>query len=94
MCSVEKGVLSNFATFTGKRLCQSLFFKRVSGTAVFLSILRNFSEHNIRGPILSAQLEFVALIFLMKDINKIGQDKKEKKRCTVEEGLKICLIYA
>ena len=47
-CSVKKGVLRNFAKFTGKHLCQSLFFnkaaglrpatllKRVSGTSVFL----------------------------------------------------------
>ena len=28
-CSVKKGVLTNFAKFTGKHLCQSLFFNRV-----------------------------------------------------------------
>ena len=27
-CSTKKGVLRNFAKFTGKHLCQSLFFKR------------------------------------------------------------------
>ena len=26
----EKGVLRNFATFTGKHLCQSLFFNKVA----------------------------------------------------------------
>ena len=30
-CSVKKGVLSNFTKFTGKHLCQSLFFNKVSG---------------------------------------------------------------
>ena len=30
-CSVEKGVLGNFATFIGKHLCQSLFFNKVGG---------------------------------------------------------------
>ena len=46
-CSVKKGVLRNFAKFTGKHLCQSLFsnkvagalqlyLKRYSGTGVFL----------------------------------------------------------
>ena len=48
-CSVKKGVLSNFAKFTGKHLCQSFFFNKVikkeTGTGVFLWILRNFSEH-------------------------------------------------
>ena len=30
-CSVRKGVLRNFANFTGKHLCQSLFFNKVAG---------------------------------------------------------------
>ena len=30
-CSVEKGVLRNFAKFTGKDLCQSLFFNKDAG---------------------------------------------------------------
>ena len=30
-CSVEKGVLRNFAKFTGKHLCQRLFFNKVAG---------------------------------------------------------------
>ena len=29
-CSVRKGVLSNFTKFTGKHLCQSLFFNKVA----------------------------------------------------------------
>ena len=42
----KKGVFRNFATFTGKHLCQShfyfrlqLYLKRDSGTGVFLGIL-------------------------------------------------------
>ena len=30
-CSVRKAVLGNFAKFTGKHLCQSLFFNKVLG---------------------------------------------------------------
>ena len=30
-CSVKKGVLRNFAEFTGKYLCQRLFFNKVAG---------------------------------------------------------------
>ena len=30
-CSVKKGVLRNFAKFTGKHLSQSLFFNKVAG---------------------------------------------------------------
>ena len=32
-CFVEKGVLRNFAKFTGKHLCQSLIFNKVAGAA-------------------------------------------------------------
>ena len=32
-CSVKKGVLRNFAKFTGKNLCQRLFFNKVAGGA-------------------------------------------------------------
>ena len=30
MCSVKKCVIRNFAKFTGKHLCQSLFFNKVA----------------------------------------------------------------
>ena len=30
-CSIRKGVLRNFAKFTGKQLYQSLFFNKISG---------------------------------------------------------------
>ena len=33
-CSVEKGVLKNFAKFTGKHLCQSLVFNKVAGLSL------------------------------------------------------------
>ena len=32
----KKGVLRNFAKFTGKHLCQSLFFNKVEGSLQFL----------------------------------------------------------
>ena len=45
-CSIIRNVLRNFTKFTGKHLCQSLFFDKVAGlrpgTGVFLWILRNF----------------------------------------------------
>ena len=31
MCSLRNGALGNFAKFTGKSLCQSLFFSKVAG---------------------------------------------------------------
>ena len=30
-CSIRKGVLRNFTKFTGKHLCESLFFNEVAG---------------------------------------------------------------
>ena len=35
-CSVKKSVLRNFTKFTGKHLCQSLFFNKVAGPATLL----------------------------------------------------------
>ena len=35
-CSVRKGILRNFAKFTGKHLCHSLFFNKVAGPAALL----------------------------------------------------------
>ena len=35
-CSVVKGVPKNFSKFTGKHLCQSLFFNKLAGYAEFL----------------------------------------------------------
>ena len=51
----KKGVLRNLANFTGKHLCQSLFFNKVAGLAKFLRtpfltsgrLLPNFEE-NVR----------------------------------------------
>ena len=52
-CSVKKGVLRNFAKFTGKHLCQSLFFNKVAGAF--------FTEHicflNTYSPIFEQTLK-------------------------------------
>ena len=42
-CYMKKGVLKNLAKFTGKHLCQNLFFNKVAG------LNRKFpNEHNCR----------------------------------------------
>ena len=47
-CSVRKGVLTNFAKFAGKHLCQSLFLNKVAGlghvwaTASISSLTANY----------------------------------------------------
>ena len=38
--SLRKGILRNFTKFTGKHLCQSLFFIKVAGMRVLLMFLR------------------------------------------------------
>ena len=40
-CSVKKGVLRNFAKFTRKRLCQSLFFNKIAGWGLQLYLKRD-----------------------------------------------------
>ena len=54
-CSVKKGVLRNFAKFTGKHLCQSLFFNKVAGGACFKLIIytRPFSFNLITSSFLT-----------------------------------------
>ena len=37
-CSVRKGVLRNFAKFTGKHLCQSLFFNKVADLETLVQV--------------------------------------------------------
>ena len=34
-CSVKKGIFKNFEKFTGKKLCQSLFFNKVAGVLCY-----------------------------------------------------------
>ena len=45
----EKGVLRNFAKFTGKHLCQSLVFNKVAGTVC------NFTKKEILAQVFSSE---------------------------------------
>ena len=45
-CSVRKGALRNFAKFTGKHLCQSLFFKKETLAHVFSCEVCKISKNN------------------------------------------------
>ena len=55
-CSVKKGVLKNISKFTGKHLCQSLFFNTVCRPEVLHSEpakhLRDFPDHKFDWKIL------------------------------------------
>ena len=82
-CSIGKDVLKNFAKFTRKHLCRSLFFnkvaglrpatllKRDSGTVVFLWILRNFQEHLLYRTLLD-DCFYVLLLYLMKTSRNVN----------------------
>ena len=41
-CSLRNGVLRNFEKFTGKHLCQSLFFNKVAGLRPATLLKKNF----------------------------------------------------
>ena len=43
-CSMKKGVLKNFAKFTGKHLSQSLFFKSLCFNSVYPSSSSNLEK--------------------------------------------------
>ena len=58
-CSVRKGVVRNFAKFTGKHPCQSLFFNEVAGLA------RNFIKKETLEQMFSCEFcKFVRTVFL------------------------------
>ena len=48
-CSLKKGVLRNFAKFTGKHLCQSVFFNKVAVAAC------NFIKKETQAPVFSCE---------------------------------------
>ena len=54
-CSMKKGALKNFAKFTGKQLCQSLFFNKVA--SLYL-ISKNTSFYGTP-PVTASVLHFV-----------------------------------
>ena len=78
----EKGVLRNFAKFTRKHLCQSLFFKKVASPATLLKKRlwhRCFPVHFanfLRTPFLTEHLWWLLLIAKCQ-VLRIGSSKKQ-----------------
>ena len=73
-CSVTKGVLRNFAKFTGSHLCQGLFFKKVAGLFIKKEALAEvfsceFCEI-LRIPFLTEHLRWLLLTFWFAANNK------------------------
>ena len=78
-CSVKKGVLWNFAKFTGKHLWQSLFFNKVAGLHLWTSAFESLDVVNtnrtFNGPQTFTQYErcpntkfFLVRIFRHSDL--------------------------
>ena len=63
----EKGVLRNFAKFTGKDLCRSLFFSNVAGPKPFPV---NFAKF-LRTPFIIEHLWWLLLSILNENIRKL-----------------------
>ena len=58
----KKGVLWNFAKFTGKQLCQSLFFNKVAGNRLWHKCFTvNFAKF-LRTPFLKEHLRWLLLV--------------------------------
>ena len=72
-CSLKTGALKNFAKFTGKHLCQSLFFNKVGGLRPPV-LLKNDSAKFLRTPILQNTSGRLPLEFKNKDARKKSID--------------------
>ena len=68
-CSVITGVLRNFTEFTGKHLCQSLFFDKMS---VFKDILEETHRKRILSCVQTRQLSFPIMIIMFTLANLSG----------------------
>ena len=59
---MKEGVLSNFAKFTGKHLCQSLFFNKVAGLRPLVRVFPvNFVKF-LRTPFFVERLRWLLLL--------------------------------
>ena len=59
-CSLRKGVLKNFTKFTGKHLCQSLFFNKVVG------LRRSFFKvYSISFLMMSILIDFAVVVLYL-----------------------------
>ena len=73
-CSAKKGVLRNFTKFTGKHLCQSLFFNKVDGAALSCSYCSiNCDSENLivflESKIIEKSVSEKKISFLIGDFN-------------------------
>ena len=72
-CSVRKGFIINFAKFTGKHLCKSLFFNKVAGCDLYLKCLclaqcQNVSEYFLNQACRHQELTSARSARLLQDV--------------------------
>ena len=70
----KKGVLRNFAKFTGKHLCQGLFFNKVAGLRLFFSLY--YIQKRISSPmslclIITVTSNIMNLLWVIKRMMKL-----------------------
>ena len=88
--SFKIGVLQNYAIFTGKQLCWSLFLiKNLIKTGVFLWILGNFYEL-FHGTPLAAASKYYSFKKIDQAIKKLeNQNKRMKQYVLLAEDLSL-----
>ena len=81
----KKGVLRNFAKFTGKHLCQSLFFNKVAGLRPAILLKErlwhrcfpvNFAKF-LRAPFLTERVRWLLLYMYITSNNKLSDNTRQ-----------------
>ena len=86
-CSVKKGVVKNFAKFTGKHLCQRLFFNTCANTCTTCNICatsgRLLLDHDILNVAISLLLKIVeAISFHNNYASWLRSSRSSHRRCS------------
>ena len=84
--SVKKGAFKNFAKFTGKHLCQSVFFNKVAG-------LRPHFSQNISLRMFLALFKYIKTLAILRGVlrnKKILLDRRYNKPLSINTLLEKC----
>ena len=108
-CSVRKGVFRNITKFTGKHLCQSLFFNKVAGLraaiwlkkklwltcfpVIFAKCLRTAYLQNTSGWLLLILFVACFFIFFIKNFHHEKSRFVRKKSTSGKPALHVCFWF-
>ena len=106
-CSMKKGVLRNITKFTGKHLCQSLFFNKVAGLraatkkklwptcfpVIFAKFLRTAYLQNTSGWLLLILFVACFFIFFIKNFHHEKSRFVRKKSTSGKPALHVCFWF-